>query len=1024
MMMTSRYSSHHLLRSALCGVLVAMSLWAGPALPAMAQGAKPVSSSSQAETKVWPDVLVIDDFTSGLSQWENQGTGSLSITAGPSGQALQWTAPDDGIGRVVLRKLDRASIDFSQYDYLMLQLKVEGKKLWNINPIIQQPPLAHGYRAMYYSIDTLHPFNQWFTYVQDLRRWENAWVDSYGPDKQEFQLEIHQLAGPGQTKITIDRIWLVRSPVKMKPSYLGAWSRRSDGAQQVTFDIPLPNRMNHAVTIRPALEQNAQAESWQIDLNKEGLTIPAGQTGHLRFTATMPASRLKGASPYQGQVAKLQLRVDEHPDVLLTTDLALGTQPASVAHPLILTTPQKMQAFARAYADASARKTLDKSLLAIVNAAQKLKDYQPEYPPLAAHGLRTDPITGGKLVRIEVPNLPFNVYQDPISGRTYSGHMYDAGMLNWEGQHRRNANVAQQLAMAYLITGEVELARKAADILQAYITVYPKLPIVAPQQTSPVGFAASGSVRIGSTYMSERVWLTSLAIALDSIRPANVLTSEEIDQLRTQVFEPSASNMMDHKVGAMNLQWQIQSAALFAGLACESPLLVARAMHDSHGIHNLLQTGYLPSGQWWENPSYQNVTRLAAYPAIIAAVANGILPWDDQLKAILKSIYQLHGPDGNSPTLGTGGWTNYRSNDDAVLALSDWIDDPQLAWIVYNRKPSGQPYDVARFAAFRQGPAKIAKEQTTSPIAAQTVNLADYGGIALRLPETDHYAYFHYGRDLVHGHRNKLSINAYGQGQWYMRNVMGGYESNFANFLETIASATTVMVNGSNADTDTGELLFHKSVPGAELASAREIGAYKTVEHERSVVLTRHGLIVLDRLLADQRHRYDWLYHASYTQLAPAFEDRVSVDASPLGESKLYESLKPVGRVNQFNALHWKREKNSGLVQAFVSDGQMHLVQVDHTYRPHRSLVWRQDGSTVRFASVMVPYKGETPPGVKIEPLQVKDASGRPVDLKQGQAVRVTVNDETLIVLVNYTGQPLTAEDLTSSDRVAVKLQP
>ena len=57
----------------------------------------------------------------------------------------------------------------------------------------------------------------------------------------------------------------------------------------------------------------------------------------------------------------------------------------------------------------------------------------------------------------------------------------------------------------------------------------------------------------------QRFWLDNLAVALDCIRPAGVLTDPDIDRIATRVFQPSADNMMDHKVGVMNLQGMIDS---------------------------------------------------------------------------------------------------------------------------------------------------------------------------------------------------------------------------------------------------------------------------------------------------------------------------------------------------------------------------------------------------------------------------------------------------------------------------------
>ena len=56
---------------------------------------------------------------------------------------------------------------------------------------------------------------------------------------------------------------------------------------------------------------------------------------------------------------------------------------------------------------------------------------------------------------------------------------------------------------------------------------------------------------------------------------------------------------------------------------------------------------------------------------------------------------------------------------------------------------------------------------------------------------------------------------------------------------------------------DTGELLYHSSNDEAAIACAREIGAWKDVEHERAVILTKDLVVVIDRLLADEPHTYD-----------------------------------------------------------------------------------------------------------------------------------------------------------------------
>ncbi|MFW6058532.1 MAG: hypothetical protein ACODAQ_00035 [Phycisphaeraceae bacterium] len=998
------------------------------ALPGASGATVHAEETDDAARGDWPAVLLIDDFESGLDRWAAEGTGELALSDdAPQGDhALRWTAGDDGLGHIVFQNLSRDRIDFSQYDLLMMRVKVAGKPIWNLNPIIQQYPAVYGYRGLYYSIDTMHPFDQWFTFTQDLSRWENAWPDTYDQAAQEFQFEVHQLAGAGRTEVYLDDVRLLKNPLALEPAYPARWGRLSDGTQVNHFELAMTNRSDQPLTVRFSKATGGTLDRFELVLPSEPIHLLPDERATARVRMIAPSDVVAAASPFHGETARIACRVEEIPELVLFTELTGGARPETFDHPSILCDPPRMQSLQAQYADPAKRQAMDKRMLALVREAEAALAREPRYPALAATGRKKDPVSGGALEEADVPNLPFRVYQDPESGRTYSGPLYDAGMQNWLGQHMGNAAQARKLAMGYLITGRKDFANAAARILREYTDRYLELPMIAYEPGSPVGSAVSGSTRIGGTYMRERVWLTNLAVALDSIRPADVLSRDEIERIAQRVFQPSANNMMNHKVGAMNLQWQIQSAALFAGLATETPSLVTRAMHSRHGIVRLMDTGFLEDGQWWENPSYQGVTKLAAYPALSAAMHNGLMPFTERMEKILKAGYQLHGPDGRSPTLGTGGWRSLAFENTGVLMFAPLSDNPELAWIAHHRQPHRGSYGLFHHALFRQTEPNVSEDDAVSPIPESTTHMPDYGGLALRVPGTDMYCYFHYGRELVHGHRNKLSINAYGKGGWFVRNVIGGYQHNFDEFLETIASASTIIVDGQNPDHDTGELLFHKSLDGIELASARERGAWKDAEHERSLVLTDNALIVIDRALSERERTYDWLYHANFTGLSPQTHDadaEQQVDRERFGETSLYDSLQPTSQPTQAESMRWQREDGSGLIIARLPHGEMFGMRVEQTMRPHEGLLWRQRNNVASFVTAFVPFevdRGDSAASVTIEPVEVHDAQGQAVDLRSGQAVRVELPERTLTVLVNYTGETLRANQLESSDRVAV----
>lgn len=977
----------------------------------------------------WPDVLVIDDFEHGLGNWENQDAGKLTLTDdAPQGKkALLWTAGDDGIGHIILKQLSRKNIDFSQYDILMFRVKVAGKPIWNINPVIQQYHAVYGYRGLYCSVDTMHLYDKWYIFTQDLRRWENAWPDTFSTDKQEFQFEVQQLAGAGHTQIYLDEIKLVKNTLGIDKSTPGTWGLLPDGSQVTHFRVKLRNNGKSPVTVRARMGGGGagNVQHFRVELPAAPAHLLPGEEGEMFVRIVAPADVVKKMPVYYGETAQVGFTVDETPGLLLFSELTAGTRPAAVSHPTILCDAKRMQDWRRQYANPDTRKTMERDFRSFVSYGEKSLSYEPAYPPLGIIGDAQCPFDKTKLTEISVPNLPFREYQCPTCGRPFSGPVYDAGMQNWARSHLQNAAQARNLAFAYGITGRKEFAIAAAAILRAYIDRYLKLPISAPSAGSPVYSHTSGATRIGSTYMLESRWLTDMAIALDFVRTAGILTPEELHALSENVLAPSANLMMDHKVGAMNLQWMIQAAALYGGLASENPAVIARAIYSRHGVVRLMAVGYGAEGLWWENPSYQNVANGVSFPVLATCVHSGLLPWNDRLANIFKGVYRMYGPDGRGPTLGTGGPGGYSCSNNAVHSLASFVNDPELAWVAYHQpmwrawSGGGQPYSSYLWALTWQGKPRLPEAKTKSPIPDGTTILPDYGGIALRVPGRKNYCYLHYGREVVHGHRNKLSINAYAKGHWFVRNVMGGYGDNFKNFLETIASSTSVMIDGKNPDADTGQLLFHKSGPGWEAACAREIGAWKDVEHERAVVLTTGPLIVVDRCASKTDHTYDWLYQSALTRLdldLAAFKPH----DKPLGETRLYESLHPLGAAVTPATVTLTRKDAGGLKIALLGAGDLFAFKA---LKKYDGLLWRRRGKTVGFAAALWPYAKGEKGDVTITALPVTDARGKPVSLTAAQAVRVTAPEGAWTVLVNYTGQPLACDGLNSKAPVSVTVK-
>ena len=1041
-----RSTVHH----ALIGVVVLLSSVVTAAPPDKTAETKP-------SPREWPAVLTIDDFASGIANWRNEDAGKLEHVEGPpigAGiKALRWVAGDDGIGKIIFAPaggIERQRIDFSQYQLLRFYFKVSGKPIWNIDPIIQQAPHAYGFLAHYYAVDTLEGMDRWILYVQDLSKWENAWPDSFSPENQEFRFEVQQLAGAQKTVVELAAIQLVKNTLDLPRSCRGVWSRGADGSQLTRFDIRLRNKADREQTVRCAVSE--PLKKFTVRLPSAPVTLAPGGEGELTVEVVCPADVARSCPPYYGETLVLRVTVDQIPGLDLLTELPAGVRPEKVTHPCVLSTPARVAELRKQWRDPELRKTMPRWCGVFVGVGDKLLSFTPKFPPLAHPGETACPVDGTSVRKIDVPNLPVARYQCPQCGKVYSSPFFDAAAENWRGEHMENARAIRDLGMAYAITGDPKYAAKAADILRAYVDVYPKLPIAGPAAAGLAYSATSGAVRIGASYMSERVWLTNIAIGLDFIREADTLTGDDLRSITENVLAPSANLMMDHKVGVMNLQGMIDSAGLYAGLAADDPALVCRAVYDSHGILNLIKWGYLSDGNWWENPSYQNVANGVMFPVITTCLNAGIFPFDQRLNTILKAAYRMYGPDGRSPTLGTGGPGTLGYSDNMIHSIASMTDDPQLAWVAHHRPlylawPGGTDmYDTTLWALFNDSPPKIAKDVARPIFVDETVNFPDYGGLAMRVPSTfkrdpdpklgvagaQMYAYIHYGRTLVHGHYNKLSVNAYGKGGWFVRNVMGGYGDHFKEYLEPTSGSSTVMVDGRSQDADTGELLFMRSTALGEVASAREVGAWKDVEHERSLVLTPSVLVMIDRCASEKEHTYDWLWHGALTDLKFDADQNEGEEIASLGKAACYPFFLPATKLNVTGdtakmlyrrALAKGQSSATGAALSFctMSRDDSQLIRVRNGGK-HEGLIWRKKGATVGFACMMEPLDRGEATSASIEALEVVDAAtGKAVGLDRAQAYRVITAEGTLVVVVNYGIEKVrtkTTPVVESADRV------
>jgi len=337
--------------------------------------------------RAWPPVLLIDDFENGLANWRNEDSGKLDLVEdAPEGRrALRWTATDDGLGRIVYQNLDRSKIDFSQYDLLRFYVKVSGKPIWCLDPIVHQYPAAYGFTAHYYAVDTLEGFDRWILYAQDLTKWENAWPDTFDPVKQEFSFEIGQMAGAGHTVVCLDRIELVKNTLNVNRSYRGSWAQEADGSQITFFPVRVRNTSDMVQTVRCAPIPESLSK-FKCRVPADPLVLPPGKEGDLNVYVSCAADVVRSVPPYYGETLLLRIRADETPGLDLVAELPAGTLPPKLSHPVILSNPQLLADLRRQWRDPELRKAMPGYFRTFVEMGEEALSLEPKYPPIALQG--------------------------------------------------------------------------------------------------------------------------------------------------------------------------------------------------------------------------------------------------------------------------------------------------------------------------------------------------------------------------------------------------------------------------------------------------------------------------------------------------------------------------------------------------------------------------------------------------------------------------------------------------------------
>jgi hypothetical protein len=440
----------------------------------------------------------------------------------------------------------------------------------------------------------------------------------------------------------------------------------------------------------------------------------------------------------------------------------------------------------------------------------------------------------------------------PDTGKNYSGYPYDHVVYQLRNDALAEAAVA--LGLAFQFTHRAEYAKQAANLLKAYARVYPTYAL-----HDNYGKASPNGAKAYSQTLDESIWLIKIAWTYDLIRGAGVLTSQEKQEIETNVLRASAATVMKaHKEPTYNIQSWINGAIAAVGFTLNDQALINEAIDGPigfrHQMHQFVIEGFWAEGAWgYQFYAMRPLTMLAQM-----ATRKGIDLWKQEpnLAALFHSPLGVVLPDGKLPAFNDSGSPDLYEQAYLYEVAYAYTSDPALLSVIEHGPRSDRE-------AFLFG---IEHLPRTSPPRLVSTVFPEAGFATLRSTKNDLTVVMKFGpHGGAHGHFDKLNFVLFSQGK-ILAVDPGTHPYGLPIHHEwdsmTIAH-NTISVDHQRQSAATGKLLNWRVGDDWAAVRADAGAAYATAHLQRTILLTSNYVLIVDHCeSADgQPHTYDWAYH-------------------------------------------------------------------------------------------------------------------------------------------------------------------
>ncbi|HUU00384.1 MAG TPA: heparinase II/III family protein [Myxococcota bacterium] len=441
----------------------------------------------------------------------------------------------------------------------------------------------------------------------------------------------------------------------------------------------------------------------------------------------------------------------------------------------------------------------------------------------------------------------------PIDGHNFTGWPYDQVIFAW--RHGDSARAAQDLGLAYRLSGDPSYAGEAATILLAYADVYMSYPLHDVN-----GGQGNSGARASAQTLDESSWLIPLAWGYDLVADSPALTDADRLHIEQDLLRAALDVIRRNDAGMSNWQSWHNAAVAAVGFGLQDARLTSAAVYGPSGFIFQMQNSVTADGFWYEGSWGYHFFALdpLMHTALMAESAGIDLFGQEALHEMFGCAVRFSMPDLTLPPF----------NDSQRQDLSGKRGMYEVAYARYLEEELAVPMGnsargrEALFWGLEEVPQQAAR-------ALGSLVFPDAGYVVLRAGRDDraHYLALDYGpHGGWHGHYDKLGFVSFARGE-----VMGqdpGTQSYAApthtSWDKVTVAHNTVVIDESSQAEATGSLI--RSVLLADVGFARaEAGPVypDTARLTRTMALTPDYALDVFQVDATDgaSHRIDLVYH-------------------------------------------------------------------------------------------------------------------------------------------------------------------